>query len=149
MKGSRGRVILFRSFALLIIILGGLSVWFYYSVWVQPGYKVAGDKFVMAIVNNQPDTSYNMLSDNLKKMVGDKQSWQKQLDSSFRGFRVTTKLLSAQPVQDPIPTYGKNSSPERLTYRFDFNNGRTYWVYIVVLRSSGTWKIDEITSQIE
>lgn len=109
------------------------------------GYEAAAEQFVKAMSKKEGQTSYALLTDRYKKVVGSQDDWQKQLDVGFKDGDGSPKLAKSEVQPDPANIY-KGKDPKRVTYEFDFA-GVKWNTTLLVLKDGDSWKIDQVDSE--
>lgn len=141
-----GRIILIAL--LVLFAMGGA---FLYATNAQSKKDVAkqdeiavAEQFTKAMLGNDSDTSYNLLTERGRRSVGSKDEWKKTI-SQVQGQSTFTREGS-QLVQNPEATYGKGAKPVRITYTVKTADGHTYAYYVIVTSDGNTLKVDEFNS---
>lgn len=140
-----------RLIVVIVLVLLAIGGAFFYTMHSQTKKDVAkqdeitvAEQFTKAMLGNDSDTSYNLLTNRGKKSVGTKEEWAKQI-AQVQGQSSFTREGS-QLVQNPEATYGKGAKPVRITYTIKTADGHTYGYYVIVTSDSGTLKVDEFNS---
>lgn len=135
----------------LVLVIAAVGLFVATQFFLPPAYRKTGNTFMAALEKNDATTTYNMFTARGKLQVGSASDWQSQVNSSFGSSHVTSKFASDVSLANDTSTYPAGSSPHKLIYNLNgFSSGGSWQMYIIVLKdTSGTWKVDEVSSYLK
>ena len=127
------RVGLFIFIAAVVVI--ALAIGFVLRQKQKSELKVFGNTFMTALVQPDAQTTYDMLSENLKQGEDTLEGWSENLALALGGKEATFEL-------EHVGIW-----PSRVSYLVSLNDGKSFSMHLVVVKEKDALKIGEYNTQ--